>query len=73
MFEKNVKHRANDASNDGHRPPLPPVGGSQVLDLIIFEDSVFAEFGCVTDMGEVSLSGLNYLTLLAIIADICHK
>ena len=23
MFEeKNVKHRANDASNDGHRPPL---------------------------------------------------
>ena len=22
MFEKSVKHRANDASNDGHRPPL---------------------------------------------------
>ena len=22
MFEKKVKHRANDASNDGHRPPL---------------------------------------------------
>ena len=22
MFEKNVKHRANDASSDGHRPPL---------------------------------------------------
>ena len=21
---KNVKHRANDASNDVHRPPLPP-------------------------------------------------
>ena len=24
MFERNVKHRANDASNDGHRPPLLP-------------------------------------------------
>ena len=24
MLEKKVKHRANDASNDGHRPPLPP-------------------------------------------------
>ena len=24
MFEKNVKHRAKDASNDGHRPPLIP-------------------------------------------------
>ena len=23
-FKKNVKHRANDASNDGHRPPLGP-------------------------------------------------
>ena len=22
MFEKDVKHRANDASNDGHRPTL---------------------------------------------------
>ena len=22
MFEQNVKHRENDASNDGHRPPL---------------------------------------------------
>ena len=25
MFEKSVKHRANDASNDGHRPPLPMI------------------------------------------------
>ena len=24
MFEKNVKHRGNDASYDGHRPPLGP-------------------------------------------------
>ena len=23
MFQKNAKHRANDASNDVHRPPLP--------------------------------------------------
>ena len=22
MFQKNAKHRANDASNDVHRPPL---------------------------------------------------
>ena len=27
MFQKIAKHRANDASNDVHRPPLP-VGGS---------------------------------------------
>ena len=26
MFEKNVKHCANDASNDGHRPPLAHSG-----------------------------------------------
>ena len=24
MFQKIAKHRANDASNDVHRPPLPP-------------------------------------------------
>ena len=27
MFQKIAKHRANDASNDVHRPPLPKEGG----------------------------------------------
>ena len=27
---KNAKHRANDASNDANRPPLPPAGVSPV-------------------------------------------
>ena len=31
MFQKIAKHRANDASNDVHRPPL--TGGSQVPSL----------------------------------------
>ena len=26
MFQKIAKHRANDASNDVHRPPLPTAG-----------------------------------------------
>ena len=26
MFQKIAKHRANDASNDVHRPPLDPPG-----------------------------------------------
>ena len=25
MFQKIAKHRANDASKDVHRPPLPPL------------------------------------------------
>ena len=29
MFEKNVKHRANDASNDGHRPPLQAAAAAE--------------------------------------------
>ena len=28
MFQKIAKHRANDASNDVHRPPLPKVAQS---------------------------------------------
>jgi len=29
MFQKIAKHRANDASNDVHRPPLLPGGGEE--------------------------------------------
>ena len=31
MFEKNVKHRANDASDNGPCPPLPPCKVSSKL------------------------------------------
>ena len=39
MFENNVKHRENDASNDGHRPTLPPkeIKVVQNLDNLIFD------------------------------------
>ena len=32
MFQKIAKHRANDASNDVHRPPLLPTSDHDVLD-----------------------------------------
>ena len=31
MFQKISKHRANDASNDVHRPPLPPSYNLSIL------------------------------------------
>ena len=30
MFQKIAKHRANDASNDVHRPPLMMSGGAPI-------------------------------------------
>ena len=32
MFQKIAKHRANDASNDVHRPPLPPIPWASFAD-----------------------------------------
>ena len=31
MFQKIAKHRANDASNDVHRPPLPLTSAPTLL------------------------------------------
>ena len=33
MFQKNAKHRANDASNDVYRPPLTACSLIQILKL----------------------------------------
>ena len=47
MFQKIAKHRANDASNDVHRPPLG--GGAQPL---LPRWSPFGDFGPHGDQNE---------------------
>ena len=37
MFQKIAKHRANDASNDVHRPPLATNDGFNIFPNIKFE------------------------------------
>jgi len=72
MFQKIAKHRANDASNDVHRPPLFKMGDGTRLCALLFAlifppISVLMVRGCGCDLI------LNIiLTLLAYIPGMIH-
>ena len=70
MFQKIAKHRANDASNDVHRPPLEGSPSFEALSvnqsqIIQDEDTLGQETGIIdVNMTEQTNSSLGLMTLM---------
>ena len=65
MFKKNAKHRANDASDDVHRPPLPY--GEDKNFIMNLKPRCFLEYDqrCFEKLKRILLTGLlQYLCLV---------
>ena len=66
MFQKIAKHRANDASNDVHRPPLravEPTGSSLQLLLGIVIGNYHLQLAIVLTNKTILITGWNWSCL----------